>query len=347
LPWRVEPNRLTRLREAARDYLDLTLSNPTQAGIEYPEDLLDALRDHRALTYEPSAMGFLEARQAVSRYYRESVPPDRILLTASTSEAYSFLFKLLCDPGDEVLVPQPSYPLFEFLAALEGVAARPYRLFYDGRWSIDRIEVTPRTRAIVAVSPNNPTGSLADVAALREYGVPVIVDEVFADYAPPQVRFEDVFYLNGISKSCGLPQMKLGWIVFPREHREALELIADTYLSPSAPVQCAVASWLDRGPAFRRPILERCAANERWLRERLRGTPLTPLAIDGGWTVPIEIPRMSGEEDFVCESLERDGVLVQPGYFYDFPREAFIVVSLLTPPAILEAGMERIIAACR
>lgn len=350
LLWSAKPNRLARLREGVGGYLDLTVSNPTRAGIEYPEDLLDALRDARTLTYDPSAAGLAQTREAVSRYYRGAVPPDRVLLTASTSEAYSYLFKLFCDPGDEVLVPQPSYPLFEFLASLENVVARPYRLFYDGRWSIDRIEVTTRTRAIVAVSPNNPTGSLADVEALRRLGLPVIVDEVFADYAPPQRRFDDVFYLNGISKACGLPQMKLGWIVFPEEHREALELIADTYLSASAPVQYAAVRWLDRGAELRRPIVERCAANERWLRERLRGTPLTPLSIDGGWSVPIEIPRVRSEEDFVCELLERDGVLVQPGYFYDFPREAFLVVSLLTPPAILvagvEAGMERVVAAC-
>jgi hypothetical protein len=233
--------------------------------------------------------------------------------------------------------------LFDMLASLESIEARPYQLFYDGRWTIGRIEITSRTRAIVAVSPNNPTGSLAEAARLREYGLPVIVDEVFADYAPPQMHFPDVFYLSGLSKTCGLPQMKLAWIVHPSEHRDALELIADTYLSVSGPVQYAAAKWLAQGPAGQASIRARCESNERRLRERLRSTALTPLAIDGGWTLPIEIPRTRDEEDVVCDLLERERVLVHPGYFYGFPREAFLIVSLLAPPAVLDEAMERVI----
>jgi len=344
LRWAAQENRLSRLRAGIGGYLDLTVSNPTQAGIEYPP-LLNALEDPRALRYDPSPAGLLEAREAVCRYYGGVYSPDRILLTASTSEAYSYLFKLFCDPGSEVLVPRPSYPLFDFLAELEGVRPVPYTLFYDGRWTVDTLPVTERTRAIVAVSPNNPTGSLADIDAMRQYGVPLIVDEVFADYAPPQRRFDDVFYLSGFSKVAGLPQMKLSWIVHPAEHRHALELIADTYLSVTAPVQFAAARWLEAAPAIQDQIRTRCNHNYRSLIERLRGTPLTPLHIDGGWTVPIEIPRTRSEEDWVCGLLDHDRVLVQPGYFYDFPREAFIIVSLLTPRAIFEEGIARLIAA--
>lgn len=344
LSWHTQPNRLSELRAWTRDFLDLTISNPTQAGIEYPSDLTEALSDPRSLQYDPHPAGLLATREAVCRF-TGAPSPDRVLLTASTSEAYSYLFKLFCDPGDEVLVPRPSYPLFEMLAALDSVKVVPYTLFYDGRWSIDELPITSRTRAIVAVSPNNPTGSLADVGALRQRNLPVIVDEVFAPYAPPQQRFDDAFYLNGLSKLAGLPQMKLGWIIHPAEHRDALELIADTYLSVSAPVQYAAIRWLEIAPAIQKQIAERCAVNERTILQTLHGTALTPLQIDGGWTLPIEIPRTRPEEDVVCDLLSQHGVLVQPGYFYDFPREAFLIVSLLTQPDILEEGLRRIVQA--
>ena len=348
LPFDTPANRLAVLRGQHPGYLDLTVSNPTQAGISYPADLLDALRDPRMLTYEPAAAGLRLAREAVSAYYARrgaQVDPDRILLTASTSEAYSYLFKLFCDPGDEVLVPRPSYPLFEFLADLDAVRVAHYTMFYDGRWSIDQLPVTARTRAIVAVSPNNPTGSLADLDRLRAPGLPLLVDEVFADYAPRQAMVPDAFYLNGLSKIAALPQMKLGWIIYPEQHRDALELIADTYLSVSAPVQYAALQWLPQADQMQQQIRERCRVNERWLRARLRGTALTPLHIDGGWTMPVEIPRLRSEEDVVCGLLEQHQVLVQPGYFYDFPREAYIVLSLLTQPDILEEGVRRIVDA--
>lgn len=278
------------------------------------------------------------------RYYG-AFSPNRVLLTASTSEAYSYLFKLFCDPGDEVLVPRPSYPLFEMLAALDSVKVVPYTLFYDGQWSVDQLPITSRTRAVIAVSPNNPTGSLANVDELRKHGLPVIVDEVFAAYAAPQQRFDDVFYLNGLSKIAGLPQMKLGWIIHPPQYRDVLELIADTYLSVGAPVQYAAIQWLQQAPAIQQQIIQRCQKNEMMIRQLLRDTVLTPLAIQGGWTIPIEIPRTRPEEDVVCDLLSQYGVLVQPGYFYDFPREAFLVVSLLTPPDILKEGILLMIAA--
>ena len=346
LPWHTPANRLATLREQHPGYLDLTVSNPTHAGLQYPADLLEALRDPRMLTYEPAAAGLPLAREAVSAYYArrgEQVDPDRILLTASTSEAYSYLFKLFCDPGDEVLVPRPSYPLFGFLAELDAVRVAHYSMFYDGHWTIDQLPVGERTRAVVAVSPNNPTGSLADLNRLRTTGLPLIVDEVFADYAPRTAMVKDAFYLNGLSKIAGLPQMKLGWIVYPPGHRDALELIADTYLSVSAPVQYAALQWLPQADALREQIRERCRINEAWLRARLRGTALTPLPIDGGWTMPVEIPQIRSEEDVVCDLLEEQQVLVQPGYFYDFPREAYVVISLLTQPDILEEGVRRIV----
>lgn len=344
LPWHAQTNRLADLRTRLTDYLDLTISNPTQAGIDYPPDLIASLADPRVMKYDPHPAGLMAAREAVCRYYNDYTP-ERVLLTASTSEAYSYLFKLFCDPDDEVLVPRPSYPLFEMLADLDCVKAMPYMLFYDGHWSIDEMPITPRTRAIIAVSPNNPTGSVADIAQLRSYGLPVIVDEVFAAYAPQQKRFDDVFYLNGLSKIAGLPQMKLGWIIHPPEHRHALELIADTYLSVSAPVQYAAIHWLEIAPKIQRQIIHRCKTNEELTRNMLRDTALTPLRIDGGWTLPIEIPRTRAEEEVVYDLLAKQQVLVQPGYFYDFPREAFIIVSLLTPTDILKKGLERIIAA--
>ncbi len=313
-------------------------------------DLLPPLCDPRSLRYQPSAFGLAETRNAVSRYYQRRglhVPADRIALTASTSEAYAYLFKLLMNPGDSVAVPTPSYPLFEHLAALESVVVRPYSLFYDGKWSVDPASVPEEAKTVVAVSPNNPTGSLADVPSLLEFGKPVIVDEVFSDYARSFVSSTElpVFCLNGLSKIAGLPQMKLGWIVFPETYRDALEWIADTYLSVSAPVQYAAIDWLDRAEELQAPIRERVFANERLLREVLRGTAATALTTDGGWTVPVEIPRVQPEEEFVCKLLTHFGVLAQPGYFYDFPRESFLIISLLTPPDVLARGLERLLEA--
>lgn len=345
LAWHTPSNRVAETRARFPDCLDLTVSNPTGAGIAYPErEILDALAVAEALRYEPSPLGLHVAREAVSRYYGGRVSPDRVLLTASTSEAYSYLFKLFCDPGDEILTQAPSYPLFDFLAHLEGVRAAPYTLGYDGRWFVDRLAVSHRTRAIVAVSPNNPTGSTltaGDLQKMLDTGLPVILDEVFRDYGSP-VESESVYRLNGLSKIAGLPQLKLGWIVCPDRVPHALELIADTYLSVAAPVQHALPRLLELAPAIQRQIRERCAANEAYLRRQLAGTPMTPLPIEGGWTVPVEFPKTRSEEDWVCGLIEDRQVFVQPGYFYDFPREAFCVVSLLTPRETFEEGVRRL-----
>lgn len=308
--------------------------------------MLAALQDPRALHYEPSAVGLLPARVAVSDYYARrgvTVDPDNILLTASTSEAYAYLFKLLADPGDEILVPRPSYPLFDLLANLESLTVRQYDLHYDGSWFAEDIQIGPYSRAVINVSPNNPTGS---VQTIDSRGVPLILDEVFADYLlAPQSRQLGDFTLNGLSKIAALPQMKLGWIIYPSEYRHSLELIADTYLSVSAPVQYAAAAWLNSADSMQAAILDRIRTNDALVRGQLAGTALTPLAIDGGWTLPVELPKIRTEEEWACDLLEHHGVLVQPGYFYDFPREAFIVVSLLTETPILKEGLSRIAAA--
>jgi hypothetical protein len=375
--WDLQHNRLTELLSAKRAQgarvLDLTQSNPTRAGIEYPGELRRVFDDPEVLRYDPLPAGTLAAREAVAAYYRQrghAVEPGRILLTASTSEAYSYLFKLLADPRDQVLVPRPSYPLFEYLAKMESVEVRQYPLAYDSGWAIDMdalaAAITARTRAVVLVNPNNPTGSyikraelevLARIAAER--GIALISDEVFADYAfaPDADRVTSLagvedcaaFSMSGLSKIAGLPQMKLGWIVVAgparlrAEAMEKLEWIADTYLSVSTPVQCAAARLLEYGAAVQRQIQLRTAANLAFARHALAGTALEPLAVEGGWSITIRVPRVRTEEEWCLELLDRDNVLAQPGYFYDFETEAFLIASLLTSPAEFQEGLARIV----
>jgi aspartate/methionine/tyrosine aminotransferase len=384
-PSDLTPNRLTAAlaaaRAAGRPVIDLTESNPTRAGFAYPAGLLDPLADSRALTYAPSPFGLAEARRAVAQQYARrgaAVSPDRIVLTSSTSEAYSFAFKLLADPGDEVLVPQPSYPLFEHLASLDGVVARPYELDTLRGWRIDFDSVeralTARTRAILLVSPNNPTGSfvtadegvgLGRLAAGR--GAALIVDEVFADYplrdAPARsaaclLHRDDVLSLSlgGLSKCVGLPQVKLAWLTAggpPRIVEAALarlEVIADTYLSVSTPVQVAVGVLLDRGEAVRRQIADRIASNHRRLLDRARSCAACRVpGSEGGWYAVVEVPACDSEEALVLGLLDAEGVLVHPGYFFDFPRGSHVVISLLPREALFADGLERLmrhIACC-
>jgi alanine-synthesizing transaminase len=377
LRWDLAPNRLTRLlddrRSAGAALLDLTESNPTAAGFAYPSDqILAALADPRALSYQPAAAGMPSARAAVSEYYSGRVDPGRILLTASTSEAYAFVFKLLADPGDEVLVPRPSYPLFDFLAALDAVRVVQYPLVYHSAWSIDfdalAGSITPRSRAIVLVNPNNPTGSFLKQSELgplitlaREHNLALISDEVFSDYAlHPDPRFvhsltevTDVltFCLSGLSKVAGLPQLKLGWIVTggpAREREQAfqrLELIADTYLSVSAPVQWAAPVLLGLRTRLQLQILARVRANRAFLASQLGPrSPWRLLETEGGWYAILEAPRIQSEEEWVLSLLANDSVLVQPGFFFDFEREAFLVLSLLTPEDVFHEGVRRILA---
>ena len=376
LDWDLPPNPLTGLlrsrREAGAPILDLTESNPTQAGLAYPEkEIRGALADARWLLYEPAPAGLAAAREAVAREYYaplgETVDPSQILLTASTSEAYSYVMKLLVDAGDELLVPQPSYPLFDFLAALESVRVAPYPLVYDHGWSIDldalAAAVTDRTRAVALVNPNNPTGSFLKRGELerlavicRERNLAIVSDEVFSDYgfAPDPERVEHVagrgevltFSLSGLSKVAGLPQMKLGWIVTAGPGRERaierLELIADTYLSVATPVQHAAFALLRAGREVRAQIRTRTRRNLESLRELLAGSMIRILDVEGGWYATVQAPLVRSGEEWALELLKRRDVLVQPGYFYDFDREGLLVLSLLTPEAAFHEGVSRL-----
>lgn len=375
--WDLRPNRLTLALAAKRAawarILDLTESNPTHAGLHYPAGIVSAFADDGILAYEPAPTGAPVAREAVTAYYAargHAVPVERIMLTASTSEAYAYLFKLLANPGDDVLVPRPSYPLFDFLAAMESVAVRPYPLVYHGGWSIDlhalEAALTPRTRAIVLVNPNNPTGSyvkrgeLSALTALcAQRGVALISDEVFADYPlsedPERVLtltgVEEclAFSMNGLSKAAGLPQMKLGWLVVSgppalrAEAWEKLEWIADTYLSVSTPVQCAAPRLLAAGEKVQGQIRQRAFANLAFARGALAGSSANILAVEGGWYITLQVPRIHSEEEWTLALLERADVLVQPGFFYDFETEAYLVVSLLTAPEIFREGLARLV----
>jgi len=376
LHWDLRPNRLSRLIEAKRRagarILDLTESNPTRAGLSYPPEIAGALADPRMLVYEPASAGMNEARMAVAAYYGlrgHPVDADRILLTASTSEAYAYLFKLLSNPNDRVLVPRPSYPLFEFLANLESVAVDQYPLTYHGGWAIDlealAAAVAERTRAVVLVNPNNPTGSYvkrpeleALVRLCAEHGMALICDEVFSDYAfgpdaarvSTLVEVEDclAFSMSGLSKIAGLPQMKLGWIVtsgletLRKEAMDKLEWIADTYLSVSTPVQCAAGKLLRAGEAVERQIRDRTCANLAVARDVLAGSAGSILAVEGGWYITVQVPRIRSEEEWTLELLGDRDVLVAPGFFFDFESEAFLVVSLLTAPEVFQEGIARL-----
>lgn len=366
----LEPSRLAQAIERRRGgLLDLTQSNPTAAGIDYPElQMVAALADVRSLRYEPQSLGLESAREAVSEYYGGWMSADRILLTASTSEAYSYLFKLLCNPGDRILVPRPSYPLFEFLAHLECVEVVQYPVHYHGGWYIDvdalAALIDDRTRAIVHVNPNNPTGSYLkqrEYQALASHGLPLIADEVFADYSlrEDSSRVASVsgchdvltFALSGLSKTAGLPQMKLGWIVTSgpgcREALQRLELIADTFLSPGAPVQLAAPEFLRMAADVRAQIQSRTRRNLARLRQLAEGSAAELLDVEGGWYATIRVPRVRSEEEWIIHLIEEHGTLVQPGYFYDFDSEAYLILSLLTAPEIFIEGAARIILATK
>lgn len=361
-------------QRAGTRLFDLTESNPTRAGIAYPEDLLAPLADEAARLYEPSPQGLLRARQAVAADYARrgfAVAPERLLLTAGTSEAYAFLFKLLADPGDEVLVPRPGYPLFDYLAGLETVRTSSYPLVYDGDWHVDlaalRAAVTESTRAVVLVNPGNPTGSylkrteLEAVGALcAERHLALVSDEVFADFAaaddPRRVTSvaEDgpalAFSLGGLSKSCGLPQLKLAWIAVsgpaaPRQEALArLEVVADTFLSVGTPVQVAAPALLARVRELQKPIRARVDRNREALTRAVGpGRPATVLASEGGWYAVVQVPATLSEEDRTLRLLETHDVLVHPGYFFDFPREAYLVLSLLPPHEEFDEGVRRVL----
>ena len=381
--WNLEQNSLARLvtarRAAGVPLIDLTASNSTECGFAYDTaGILAALADPAQGRYAPSPQGAPAARAAIAAYYAErgiEVDPAHIVLTASTSEAYAWCFKLLADPGDAVLIPQPSYPLFDYLAGLESVETLPYPLAYDGEWHIDfpalEAVLTSRTRAVIVVHPNNPTGSFlkraeyARLAALcRARNLAIICDEVFADYAAaedaarmPWLAGTDAvltFVLNGLSKVAGLPQMKLGWTVVsgPADERAAalarLEVIADTYLSVGTPVQLALPRLLAGSGALRAQIQARVAANRRTLDAALSGDfPAHALPAEGGWYAIVRLPTTHSEDAWALALLERHNVLAQPGYFYDLPLTPALVLSLLPPPAVFAPGVARLIQLLR
>ncbi|MGD0893761.1 MAG: pyridoxal phosphate-dependent aminotransferase [Terracidiphilus sp.] len=373
--WNTEESELSRAHrmrvESGLPFADLTVSNPTRCGFEYDLQLLAALADPQALDYDPQPRGSVRARQAVCSYYADhgvEVDPDHVVLTTSTSEAYSYLFRLLCDPGTEIILPQPGYPLFDFLAGLDDVRLRAAPLVYDLAWQVDpegfRRAITPDTRAIVLVHPNNPTGHFTkpweaeELARIcRDRDLALIVDEVFLDYGlASQGRsfasgFDGaldgvpVFVVSGLSKIAGLPQMKAAWIVASGPAREAmgrLEVIADTFLSMNAPVQCALPQWIGGRAGIQKQINERVEANlvvlDRWL-----GTfaAVSRLAVEGGWYAVLRIPAIESDEQTVLALLEK-GVWVHPGYFFGMAESGWLVISLLGPEAEFRDGIARL-----
>jgi alanine-synthesizing transaminase len=377
--WKLTPNRFTEaeseLRAAGREVLDLTVSNPTQASLHYDgESILGSLSNPRALDYDPQPKGLASARQAVAEYYRgkPSVPnvdPGSIVLTTSTSEGYSYVFRLLCNPGDEVLVPKPSYPLFEFLADLQDVKLVPYPLLYDHGWQIDFPSfyhaVNQRTRAVVAVHPNNPTGSYVGSAQrrmlnafCRERNLALVVDEVFLDYAhqgvprPSFVSNHEVltFTMSGLSKISALPQMKVAWIVstgppgIVHAAMDRLEVIADTYLSLNAPIQLATPALLEQRAEIQPLILDRVRRNLAELDMQIaRHKSCRRLDVEGGWYAVLRVPVTQSDEDLAIKILRETCVLVHPGHFYDFPSDGYLIVSLITPATKFQQGVERVL----
>lgn len=352
--WSAPLNELTKARRARGALLDLTETNPTRASLPYPHDALaEALARGARAAYEPDPRGLRPAREALAAELR--CDADDLLLTASTSEAYSFLFKLLCDPGDEVLTATPSYPLLEHLAALEMVTLRMFAMEFHRRWEIHDVPVAARTRAIVVVNPNNPTGSFVtprEQDALAAHGLPIISDEVFLDYplegsGTTFVRHDVLtFVLGGLSKSAGLPHFKLGWIRASgpgkEEALEALELIADNFLSVATPVQVALPELLRIAPRIRAAISERTRTNLAVLRAQMKPSAQV-LPVEGGWAAVVRVPRTRTDEELALALLER-GVVVQPGYFFDFDDDGYVVVSLLTPEEVFEDGVRRLVA---
>jgi hypothetical protein len=378
--WRLSPNRLSllieELRRNGRPPLDLTESNPTRCGLVFDQQgIFDALADPLALSYTPDPRGLLSARQAVVGYYAErgiTLDAAQIFLTTSTSEAYSYIFRLLADPGEAILVPQPSYPLFDFLAGLNDVRVIAYPLFYDHGWLIDLPTLETRleagARAILAVHPNNPTGSFVrrdELTALTAFcerrEMALVADEVFADYAlaadPTRVVSHAAatealtFTLSGLSKISALPQMKVAWLVVsgPAQLVEdalaRLEIIADTYLSVSAPLALALPKLLETRRTLQPQILGRVSSNLQLLDAQLAVNHLVSrLEVEGGWYAILRLPSIRTDEDWAIELARQDGVLVHPGHFFDLRSEGHLVISLLTERAIFEEGVRRILA---
>jgi len=380
--WPLTPNRFAEALEQARgseaELFDLTISNPTRAGLSYDNTaILDALRNPSSLDYDPQPKGLLNARQAVAGYYRErgeAVDPESLILTTGTSEAYSFVFRLLANPGDEILVAKPSYPLFDFLADLQDVKLVPFSLIYDHGWQIDfhtlEKAITEKSRGIVLVHPNNPTGSFVSRAEREQlngicgrHNLALIVDEVFLDYAHKDHALDGshaqsfagyhdalTFTLSGISKVSALPQMKLGWIAVSgpdaqvKPALDRLEIIADTYLSVSAPVQCAASAFLEQRRSIQSQLAARVHKNLTALDRRLAAQKLcSRLQVEGGWYAVLRVPATRSDEELAISLLRQKNVIAHPGHFYDFSQDGYLVLSLITPEKDFKAGIERIL----
>lgn len=378
--WNLTTNRYTQALEAhrlaGRALLDLTASNPTTVGIQYREELLlPALTHREGLQYEPEAKGLRSARESVAEYYAERgsrVEPDDLILTTSTSEAYSYVFRLLCDPGDVVLVPTPSYPLFDLLADIQDVRLSRYELVYDHGWQLDFTALRSalataagsQCRAVLVVHPNNPTGSYVKPKELvelnrfcAENGLAIIADEVFLDYnlsPEKQLTFSEncetlTFTLSGLSKISALPQMKVAWVAVSGPQKTdamaRLEVIADTYLSMNAPVQLAVPTMLSERHGIQQQLLERVCANLRELDSQLtQHSTVRRLKVEGGWYAILRVPATESDEQLAIDLLEQTGVLVQPGHFYDFPVSGYLVVSLIAPQMAFQEGVGRVLS---
>lgn len=383
--WPLEENAyakaLHRHQQSGRTLLDLTASNPTTCGFDYDERaILDALQCSAALRYDPQPKGLPSARAAVVRYYQEAAPgatidPEHLILTTGTSEAYSFLFRLLCEPGDEVLVAHPSYPLFDCLASIHDVKLRPFHLVYDHGWQIDFHELESclgsRTRAILLVHPNNPTGNFIRESEAKRlnalcaaHHLPLVVDEVFFDYQLPEDPAQSpahgsfvsnaaalTFVLSGLSKIAALPQMKIGWIAasgpqeLVRDALARLELIADTYLSLNAPIQHALLVLLDQRRKVQPQLIARIQVNLRQMDAQVANQKLVSrLEIEGGWYAVLRVPAVRPDEELAVALLDKCSVAVHPGHFYEFSGEGYLVLSLLTPPDEFAEGVRRALA---
>jgi alanine-synthesizing transaminase len=379
--WKLRPNRYSTALQAAQSrgakLIDLTVSNPTRCGFHFDSSaILASLSSAGSLDYDPQPQGLLSSRQCVADYYNHKSPlatsrisPDQVFLTTSTSEAYSYLFRLLCDPEDQILVPRPSYPLFEFLAEIQDVQLRPYDLFYDHGWHIDvgglLNAISERTRAVLVVNPNNPTGSFVHASELQDiedlcikHQLALISDEVFLDYgleasAEASAAFSQgclSFALSGLSKISCLPQMKLAWIVANGPEnllaaaRERLEIIADTYLSVNAPIQHALPVLLGEKDGIQAQIGQRVRSNLGFLDTALKGAPhIERFKVEGGWYAVLRVPARQPDEELAVQLIESSAVVVHPGHFYDFPQDGYLVLSLITGEEQFREGITRIL----
>ncbi len=372
--WEQNSNELTQALESLKhrgiSINDLTESNPTRCGFKYPDGLLSALAQPESLIYTADSKGLNSARSSIVKYYADrhlKAGLEQIVLTSSTSEAYSFLLRLLVNPGERVLIPRPSYPLFQFLLELNDCAFDYYPLVYDGIWRLDRVAlealIDADTRAIILVNPNNPTGSYIndeDMAFLNglchKNNMAIISDEVFYDYAFKKENAYScvgnagalTFVLSGLSKIMALPQMKCSWIVTSgpedtvKEALNRLEIIADTYLSVNTPVQRALPVWLTAATSMQEQIMSRVGANWKVLQSQTAGT-VELLSVAGGWYAILKAPNRMTEEEWVLKFLKEDHVLVHPGFFFDFKHDGYLILSLLPHTDEFRSGIEKIL----